>query len=175
MNCVRYDPDTFQVTGYGTISEESFSAVVDEGRPIIAIDAFPEGFAIHLYDVDPETKTLVLSASPRPDPAAPLPELPERNRLKPLSDRQFFQKAALDGYITKEDALAAVQTGFIPAPIQAFIDEMQDPDVRFDATMFFSGGTIFYRPHPLVEGVLMDFGLQDEEAMNEFFRVAGAL
>lgn len=175
MNCVRYDPETFQVTGYGTISEESFAAVTEEGRPIISVHEFPDGFAIHLYDIDPDTKSLVLSPNPRPDPAAPLPELPERNRLNPLSDRQFFQKAALDGYITREDALAAVQTGFIPAPIQAFIDAMQDVDVRFDATMFFSGGTTFYRPHPLVEGVLMDFGLQDEEAMNAFFREAGTL
>lgn len=175
MNCVRYDPETFQVTGYGTISEEAFASVVDEGLPIIAVDSFPSSFAIHLYDIDRETKTLVFSPNPRPNPNSSSPSMPDSYQMPSISDRQFFMKAAIDGYITQEDALKAVQSGFIPAPIQANIDAIQNPNVKFQATMLFSGSNIFYRPDPLVESLLLDFGLKDETSMNEFWRIAAQL
>lgn len=163
MNCIRFDPKTFAVTGYGTISPESFEAAVDEGQSIISVDKFPANFALHLYDVDPETKTPVLSANPRPDPAAPPPPPDPRSLIQPISDRQFYQQAALQGFISREDAIAAVQSGFIPAPFQQFIDNMTDPDDKYNATMLFAGATTYYRQHHYTEMFGIAFGLTPEQ------------
>lgn len=174
MNFVRYNPENNQVICYGAISSEAMEYALNSGEPIIEIDKFPENFAIHLYDVDTSSKKLILSQNPRPDPLKPAPEIPERNRLPAISDKQFFMKLALDGYISKEDALSAVQSGFIPAPIQKYIDGIQDTNIRFDAEMLFSGATLFYRPHAHIEGFLVEFGL-DLDAMNNFFKAASQL
>jgi len=67
-----------------------------------------------------------------------------------ISDRQFFQYLANEQLITEAEALAAVQTGTIPAAMQALIDQLP-AEQQFPAKMLVSGATIFRRSHPVAE------------------------
>lgn len=174
MKCAYYDPQTLEVTSAGTISQEAFEIVSGEERPIIVVDDFPEGFAVWLYDVDPVTKTLVLSPNPRPDPTIP-PPVPDPNlTIPPISDRQFYQQAALDGYITQTDALSAVQTGFIPSILQQIVDAILDPAEKFGAEMLLSGATVFSRYHHLTDRIGAAFGLTASQ-LDQFWTDAAKL
>lgn len=98
---------------------------------------------------------------------APPPEpVPES-----VSDRQFFQALALDGMISEAEALAAVQTGALPAPIAAIIDAMPD---QFAARMLLSGATTFERRHPLTDALASALGYSPAQT-DDLFRVAASL
>ena len=101
-------------------------------------------------------------------PPAPLPPIPV------ISDRQFFQQAAIAGFITPAEALAAVQTGTIPAVLQALIDGIEDENEKFGATMVLAGATTFDRNHPLTEAVRLYLNKTSEE-IDQFFRDASLL
>lgn len=174
MKFVQYNPETYEAVCYGESTSEALDAAIEAGQWIITLDALPEDFALHLYDVDPEAKTLVRSDPPRPDPNDPGPPIDPRSQIMPISDRQFYQKAAIDGYITREDALAAVQSGFIPAPFQQFIDGITDPDQKFSATMLFAGATQYYRQHHYTELFGIAFGLTAEQ-VDDFWIEAAKL
>lgn len=162
MNFVEYNPNTLEVVCFGEGAAETLEAIINDGAPIITLNDLPSDFAIHLYDVDIAKKELVKAPVARPDPNLPIVPDP-RSLIMPVSRRQFFQKAAIDGYITREDALAAVQTGFIPPPFQDFIDRITDPDEKFNATMLFSGASEFFRQHHLTELFGIAFGLTAEQ------------
>lgn len=66
-----------------------------------------------------------------------------------ISDRQFFQALALQGFVTEDEALAAVQVGAIPAGMMPLINALPS-DQQFNAKMLLSGATQFERDHPLV-------------------------
>lgn len=108
---------------------------------------------------DPETGTLV----DRP------PRVPSS-----ISDRQFFQALALRGIITEEDALAAVQTGFVPPPVQAIIDTITDPAEKFAAKMLVSGATVYERSNSLVTYFGASLGWTEAQ-IDEFFVFAASL
>lgn len=67
-----------------------------------------------------------------------------------ISDRQFFQALAMAQLITKEEAIAAVATGAVPAAMEAFFSGMTE-DEEFSARMLLQGAVVFHRHHPLVE------------------------
>lgn len=163
MKFVEYNPNTLEAVCFGEGSIEALQAWADTGHPVIMLAELPSDFALHRYNVNPETNTLELAPIARPDPNAPPPQLDPRLLINPISDRQFFQKAAIEGYITREDALAAVQTGFIPPPFQDFINTIADPDEKFNATMLFSGATEYYRQHHLTDLLGVTLGLNAEQ------------
>lgn len=99
----------------------------------------------------------------------PLPQPPEM-----ISDRQFFQQAAIAGLITQAEALSAVQTGAIPAVLQSVVDSITDPGQQFAATMMLSGATIFERNHPLTEAVGAYLGWTSAQ-VDQFFIAAAQL
>lgn len=109
-------------------------------------------------------------------PSAVIPVIPPLNPygVPDISDRQFFQKLALDGVITKSEALAAVRTGDIPAAMQAIVDQITDADQRFAAEMLLSGATVFQRGNYLTEAVRTSRGMTSDEC-DQFFRDAAAL
>lgn len=72
-----------------------------------------------------------------------------------ISRRQFYQGLAVSGRITKAEALAAVQTGAIPAALQVMVDAMEDEDAKFEASMLLAGAADFDRDHPLVLVIAM--------------------
>ncbi len=91
-----------------------------------------------------------------------------------ISDRQFFQAAAMSGLITQDEALAAVQTGAIPAVLQTTVDSIEDPAQKFGAKMLLSGATQFERNHPLTESVGAHLGWTSEQ-IDAFFVQAAQL
>lgn len=94
--------------------------------------------------------------------------------LPPISDRQFFQQASIAGFITKAEALAAVQTGAIPAALQAIVNSIPDEEQKFAATMILAGATTFERQHPFTIQIGYAMGLSDADVDN-FFIAAGQL
>ena len=105
----------------------------------------------------------------------PLPAEVIRNPSpREISDRQFYQQAAIAGMITKEDALAAVRTGFIPAPLQAVVDTVANPDEKFLAEMLLSGATIYKREHPLTDAIGAAFNMTPDD-VDAFFIEAAKL
>ena len=102
--------------------------------------------------------------APEPEPV-PVPQM--------ISDRQFFQQAAVSQIITQAEALAAVQTGVIPAVLQTVVDGIADPDEKFAATMLLSGATVFERTHPFTEAVGAALGWTSEQIDGFFIQAAG--
>lgn len=91
-----------------------------------------------------------------------------------ISDRQFFQQAALENIITKDEALAAVKTGVIPTVLQTFVDSIEDESQNFAAKMLLSGATEFSRYHPLTETIRTHLGWTTEQ-IDHFFIDAAKL
>lgn len=83
------------------------------------------------------------------NPPAPVPEQ--------ISDRQFFQQLAIAGAISQDEALAAVQTGAIPASMQPAIDALAPSD-QFAAKMLLCGATVFDRNYPMTEALRVAMG-----------------
>ena len=104
---------------------------------------------------------LVRVANP-PPPPAPIPA---------ISDRQFFQKLANDGLVTREEALAAVSTGALPAVLETYLAGL-GPDDQFAARMLLSGATVFERAHPLTNAIGAAFGLAPSQV--DLFFIAAA-
>jgi hypothetical protein len=90
-----------------------------------------------------------------------------------ISDRQFFQQLAAQDIISQDEALAAVRTGAIPAPLQQLISAMP-ADQQFAATMIVSGATTFERNHPLTVTIGTSYGWSSSQ-IDDFFRSAAAL
>ncbi|WP_313196212.1 hypothetical protein [Shinella zoogloeoides] len=103
---------------------------------------------------------------PPPEQPEPVPE--------EISRRQFYQALAKAGKITKEEALAAIQSGAIPAALQVLIDGMADAESAFDATMLLAGATTFYRSHPLVLVIAITQQMTEAEVDN-LWRAGSAL
>lgn len=99
-------------------------------------------------------------AAPEPPPAT-------------ISDRQFFQQLAVDKTITEAEALAAVQTGTLPAALQTLVDGIPKTK-RFAASMLLTGATEFRFDHPLVGTISTAFGWSGEQ-LATFWRAAAAL
>ncbi len=105
-------------------------------------------------------------------PDAPAPDILPVPQI--ISDRQFFQQAAVLQIITQAEALAAVQTGAIPSVLQTIVDGIADPDQKFAATMLLAGATVFERNHPLTEAVGAALGWTSGQ-IDQFFISAAQL
>lgn len=90
-----------------------------------------------------------------------------------ISDRQFFQQLAIMNVITQADALAAVKTGTLPAPLQALINGLP-ADEQFGATMILSGATTYYRNNPLTIAFGTAYGWTSAQ-IDAFFTAAALL
>lgn len=90
-----------------------------------------------------------------------------------ISDRQFFQALAVAGLITKDEALAAVMTGAIPASLESFVDALA-PSEEFSARMKLSGATTFRRSDELVAIIGALQGMTEDEIDN-LWRAAAVL
>ncbi|MBK0022208.1 hypothetical protein IAE29_12825 [Ochrobactrum sp. S46] len=88
-----------------------------------------------------------------------------------ISRRQFFQYLAVLGIISRQEALAALQSGAIPAPLQAIIDELPTEDDQFEAQMFIIGAQNFDHLHPLSDTVRLALEWTVEQK-NDFWREA---
>lgn len=110
-----------------------------------------------------------LSDGNTPDPyVPPAPPVPDS-----ISDRQFFQQLAIEGIISKPEALAAVKIGEVPAALQALINAMPEQE-QFTAEILISGATVFQRSHPMTIAIGAAYGWNSTQ-MDELWRAAAAL
>jgi hypothetical protein len=91
-----------------------------------------------------------------------------------ISDRQFFQALALSQAITQAEALAAVQTGTVPASMMQFINALPSELDRFNAMMILGGATEFQRNYPLVE-VFRQANGWTKQQVDDLWRFAATL
>lgn len=91
-----------------------------------------------------------------------------------ISRRQFFQQLAVMEIITKDEAMAALQSGAIPAALQAILDQLPTDDDRFNAQMLIIGAAAFNCHHALSETVRLAFGWTVEQR-DDFWREAAKL
>lgn len=100
------------------------------------------------------------------DPVAPVPAT--------VSDRQFAHALKNAGVITHAEAMAFVQTGTIPAALQAMIDAIEDQQRREDTELLLAGATVFERGHPMTEALRVGMGKTAAE-VDDLWRAAAAL
>ncbi len=108
-------------------------------------------------------------APPVATPVEPLPPVVPAT----ISKRQFYQQAAVDGFITTNEALAAVTTGAIPEALDTFIMSLPQGD-QFGARMLLAGATEFQRNHPMTTAIAAAWEM-DSAATDQFFTAAAAL
>lgn len=89
-----------------------------------------------------------------------------------ISDRQFFQQAAIIGIITQQEALDAVSIGAIPTVLQNIVNGIQDTDQQFAAKMLLSGATVFERNHPLVDNIGLALNWTSDQIDHFFFEAS---
>jgi len=167
INFLRYN-ETGDIESAGRMASECIEWEIENGAQLLVVDLGDDFNPAH-YRVDVATKEIVAK------PVAPITPAPEpAPSIPPISDRQFFQQAAIAGYITQPDALSAVQTGFIPMALQQIVDDILDPTEKFGAEMLLSGATVFLRDHPLTSQIGIAFGLSSGQ-LDQFWRDAAKL
>jgi hypothetical protein len=102
--------------------------------------------------------------NPNPPPAAPIP-----NILR----RQFYQQLSVQGIITQAQALAAVQGGTIPAPLQTVVNGLPSAE-QFGATMMLAADATFSRNHPMTIAIGTAYGWTSAQ-IDSFFQAASQL
>ncbi|QPA29264.1 hypothetical protein IR196_13735 [Brucella anthropi] len=135
------------------------------GVDIIGIDSdfgFTYGPGGNVYGKNWDGAAIV-SSEPEPEP------IPDE-----ISRRQFFQYLAVIGIISRAEALAAMQGGAIPAPLQSIIDQLPTEDDRFEAQMFVVGAQNFNRLHWLTDKVRQAMAWTLEQR-DEFWRNAAKI
>lgn len=109
--------------------------ITREGGVIVAYTSHPSPDApnaVFVPDDDPDV--VAFNASPT---------VPEE-----ISDRQFFQRCAGLGVVSESEALAAVQTGALPAALAQGVAQLP-ADLQFPAKMMLCGAVTFRRHHPM--------------------------
>ncbi|WP_232629170.1 hypothetical protein [Methylobacterium sp. Leaf118] len=151
-----------------------------------AMDAgfeFPDAPGYHanlrLLDGHPDRAAILAAAEPfRVEPATPRRVFAggvEDQPVPPIiSDRQFAQRLAEIGIITRDEALAFVKRGDVPAALQAAIDAIPGEADRFAADMQVSGATVFERSHPSTLALAQALGWSSAQ-MDDLWRRAAAL
>lgn len=128
----------------------------------------PEHAAYSLVDAEPAAPGwYVEPAPPEPPPPAVEPPAPI------ISRRQFYTAAALSGFITMDEALAAL-AGTIPTALLAVVSGLEDATHQFIAKGKLIAAVDFDINDPLVGVVALSMGLTDEQ-IAEFWRLAGTL
>ena len=97
-----------------------------------------------------------------------IPEPPQI--IQPITRRQFYQQAAIAGFITQQEAIDAMK-GTIPSTLSAVVDQLPTEDDKFNARMILIGAETFQPQHPLVEAVRVAMNLTQEDIDN-FFKAA---
>lgn len=127
--------------------------------------------------VEPETGYeiggTILDGEYTPPIREPVPELPPVV-VTSISRRQFFEIIAIKGWISWQEAEAAME-GAIPQALLNLLDELPlDDEQKFRARMLIKGATEFQRHHYLTYLLGYLFEL-DDPAMDDLFADAGAV
>lgn len=120
-------------------------------------------------NTDYQTYLTWLAAGNTPNPVSTPPIVIPQS----VSDRQFFQAAAITGLITQTDALAMMSTGTIPPTLLAAIN-MLPVDQQFAAKMKVIGAREFDRNDPFVNALSTAMG-QTATQVDALFTLANSL
>lgn len=90
-----------------------------------------------------------------------------------VSRRQLLLALTQMGLITGDEALAAAQTGAVPAAVHGVFDNMQPSD-KLDAQITWASMSVAERDHPLV-AALASANEMSSDDIDDFFRLAGSL
>lgn len=109
------------------------------------------------------------------DGAAWLPLAPEPDPVPhEISRRQFFQELANRELIMKEEALAAITSGTLPAEFETLVAAILDEDIEWQARMALCGATTFLRANWFVDYFAAMKGFSSAY-MDDFWRNASQL
>jgi hypothetical protein len=123
---------------------------------------------------DSEMAARIMLKVPPPQDVGQVIDYATAFKIPDISDRQFFQEAAMMGLITQDEALQAVKVGAIPAALQSIVDAITDPNAKFAATMLLAGATTFQRDNALTNQVGMAMGWTSAQ-LDDFFLAAALL
>jgi hypothetical protein len=90
-----------------------------------------------------------------------------------ITRRQFFQQLSVQSVITQAQALAAVQTGTLPASLQTLINGLPTAE-QFGATMLLCAAEAIQRSHPMTVAIGTAYGWTSAQ-MDTFFITASQL
>lgn len=121
-----------------------------------------------LWEEDRETVMAALAT----EAAKPLASDP-RPVQDEISDRQFWQAAAILGYITEAEAEAAVTVGTIPALLLAAINSLPSGQ-RFPVRMAVAGSNVFRMSSPATSLLMQLLGKIDEDKI-KIWRLGASL
>ena len=113
----------------------------------MTLRAYQNGELVELDEAG--VTALAIPQVPRPAPPA-------------ISDRQFAHGLWKRGVVSREEALAFVKTGDIPAPLLALLAGLPEAE-REDAEMIIAGATTYERLHPVTVQLVAAFGWTPEE------------
>lgn len=101
------------------------------------------------------------------DGPASLPPVPSE-----VADWQFATQAAVEGFITREEAEAWAGRGEVPETLSAAVAaRVTDPDELFEVRMLLAGAKAYLRTNPLVPLLGQVFG-KDAAGLDQFWRDA---
>jgi len=141
---------------YVPADDPGYVTFVDAGNAASSIASEPE-----LWDVLREQAPDRLpDNAPPPVPAS-------------ITRRQLLLQLALSGMITGPEALAAAQTGAVPAAVQAVFDQLGPAD-KLAAEITWATMSVADRGHPLVAALAATRAMTDEQ-IDDFFRAAAQL
>lgn len=90
-----------------------------------------------------------------------------------ITRRQLIMALLDGGFITEAEAIAAAQTGAVPAFVMAYFNQLPDHE-KTDATITWATMSMCLRADPLLLAVAAAGNLTSEQ-LDDYFRVAAAL
>lgn len=140
----------------------------DEGIVVNIIEA-AEGFLVEGATLVPDDGSAKIGGAW--DGAAFLPPAPGPEPVPDvITRRQLLIALAAAGFISAEEALAAAQTGAVPAAIAAIFD-LLSVEEALAARITWATMTEVYRQDPLI-GAIVAAAVASAEQVDELFRVA---
>lgn len=103
----------------------------------------------------------------------PVEDEPEAPVPASITRRQLLLQLALSEMISSAEALAAAQTGAVPAAVQAVFDQLAPAD-KLAAEITWATMSVAERGHPLVAALAAAQAMTDAD-IDDFFRAAAQL
>jgi len=149
-----------------------YAVVSDDGGIVVNIIEAPEGFVVDgavLVADDGTARIGGVWDGAMFRPPAPAPEPVPRV----ISRRQLLIALAAAGFISAEEALAAAQTGAVPAAIAGIFD-LLPAEQALVARITWATMTEVYRGDPLI-GAIVAAGVATSEQVDGLFRMAAGV
>jgi len=149
-----------------------YAVVADDGGSVVNIIEAAEGFVVEGAALVPDDGTARIGGVW--DGAAFLPPAPALASVPDvITRRQLLIALAAAGFISAEEALAAAQTGAVPAAIAGIFD-LLSAEEALAARITWATMTEVYREDPLISAIVAA-GVASAEQVDELFRIAAEM